>query len=306
MKPAVVQRVLVALDLMIRGGYGIMQAAKEAGTSRRAIRNYLALNKIRTYKEKGRLKIAKNLNQRMFEFIKHMADGDSATKAAKKARTTLRTMRRQDIDGQPILIKENRRWKLNVYPLYRHSMVIYGHIIGLGDNIQGKSEEEEDGEIKSPDASDIWWQIDFDMFESTLDEWEVGEFYSPIIVEWLRNELQMPLIANDTLAERFMGHEGVEEHATETNRVDDEGNLLVSPLENILNRYNVRLHEVVNYGIDDNHPHREIEWVSKAAIGEKESLGLFQIFFVKDEPLTYPNDGPLEMIYEYDLNDERL
>ena len=282
-----------------------MKAATEAGTSRRAIQNYIKWKGIRTYREGGKLRIAKNVRQRMFEFIKNMADGDSATKAARKARTTIRTMKRQEIDGQPIIIKEDRHWQLNVYPLYRHSMVIYGHIIGLGDNVQGKHEDE-DGTIKSPDCPDIWWQIDFDEFESTLDEWEVGEFYSPRIVEWLRNELQMPLIANESLAERFMGHEGVEGHATDTNRVDEDGNMLLSPLENILNRYDVRLHEVVNYGIDDNHPHRNIEWISEDSLDERESLGLFQIFFVQDDPLTYPREGPLEMLYEYNLNDERL
>lgn len=305
MRSDVVQRVLVALDLMMRGDYGIMKAAKEAGTSRRAIRNYLALNKIKTYKDKGRLKIAKNLEQRMFEFIKNMADGDSATRAAKNAKTTIKTMKKKEIGGQPIIEKVDRHWQLAVYPLHKHSMVIYGHIIGLGDNIQGKSEEE-DGDINSPDAPSIWWQIDFDEFESTLDEWEVGAFYSPKIVEWLRGELQLPLITNDSLVERFISHEGVEEHATSTNRVDDEGNLLVSTLENILSRYNVRLHGVVNYGIDDNHPHRPVEWVSKNSIGEVGALGRFQIFFVKDEPLTYPKDGPLEMLYKYDLIEERL
>ena len=305
MKPAVVQRVLVALDLMIRGGYGIMEAAKEAGTTRRAIRNYLVMKKIRTYKEKGKLKIAKNLKQRMYEFIQNMADGDSATKAARKAKTTVKTMSKQEIDGNSIIEKVDRFWEITVYPLHTHSMVIYGHIIGLGDNIQGKTEDV-DGEIKSPDAPDIWWQIDFDEFDSTLDEWEVGEFYSPKIVEWLRNELQMPLFTNDSLVERFIGHEGVEEHALDSDRVDDDGNMLVSSLENLLSRYNVRLHDVVNYGIDDNHPHRQVQWVSKHALGEKDSLGRFQIFFVKDEPLTYPKDGPLEMVYEYNLNEERL
>ena len=305
MKPAVVQRVLVALDLMIRGGYGIMEAAKEAGTTRRAIRNYLVMKKIRTYKEKGKLKIAKNLKQRMYEFIQNMADGDSATKAARKAKTTVKTMSKQEIDGNSIIEKVDRFWEITVYPLHTHSMVIYGHIIGLGDNIQGKTEDV-DGEIKSPDAPDIWWQIDFDEFDSTLYEWEVGEFYSPKIVEWLRNELQMPLFTNDSLVERFIGHEGVEEHALDSDRVDDDGNMLVSSLENLLSRYNVRLHDVVNYGIDDNHPHRQVQWVSKHALGEKDSLGRFQIFFVKDEPLTYPKDGPLEMVYEYNLNEERL
>ena len=305
MKPAVVQRVLVALDLMMRGGYGIMEAAKEAGTTRRAIRNYLVMKKIRTYKEKGKLKIAKNLKQRMYEFIQNMADGDSATKAARKAKTTVKTMSKQEIDGNSIIEKVDRFWEITVYPLHTHSMVIYGHIIGLGDNIQGKTEDV-DGEIKSPDAPDIWWQIDFDEFDSTLDEWEVGEFYSPKIVEWLRNELQMPLFTNDSLVERFIGHEGVEEHALGSDRVDDDGNMLVSSLENLLSRYNVRLHDVVNYGIDDNHPHRQVQWVSKHALGEKDSLGRFQIFFVKDEPLTYPKDGPLEMVYEYNLNEERL
>ena len=65
------------------------------------------------------------------------------------------------------------------------------------------------------------------------------------------------------------------------------------------------MNEFINYGIDDNHLDREINYVSKEDLGEVESLGLFQIFFVKDEPLAYPPEGPLEIIYEYNLNNER-
>ena len=261
---------------------------------------------IKTKKGKrGRLVIVKNLQQRMHEFIMHMVAGDSATSAAKKANTQVRTMAKQIVDGEPIIIKDGRNWKLNAYPLYTHSLVIYGYIVDMEGKIQG-NHTDEDGEIRSPDAPDIWWQIDFDEFKSTLPDYEVGEFYRDDIVNMLREQLELPLVANETLAERFLGNDDVLEDAQNNERVDGEGNMLLSPLENLLSRYDVKLNEFINYGVDDNHPSREINYISKNNLGEVTANGLFQIFFVKDEPVTYPADGPLEVPYTYNLNEERL
>lgn len=305
MSPQAQQRALRAISLMIDKGVGIMKASALAKSSRRSVKKYMKLFGIRTRKGRGgKLVVVKTLEQRMHEFIRYMIAGDSATSAAKKANTQIKTMKKQMIDGEPIIIKEDKLWKLNAYPVYNHSLVIYGYVVDMDGQIQGNHEEE--GEIKSPDAPNIWWQIDFDEFQSTLPDFEVGDFWSPIIVEYLRDTLELPLVANETLAERFLGNEDVLSDAVSRDRVDEEGNMLLTPLENILSRYEIKLGNDINYGVDDNHPNRDIEYITKSKLGEKSSLGLFQIFFVKDEPLTYPPDGPLEIEFVYNLKEERL
>ncbi len=304
MSPEAQQRALRALSFMIRRGYGIMRAAREAGSSRRSIHKYMKMIGIPYRITKGKLVILKTLSQKIYEFIIHMERGDTATMAAKKAHTTIRTMSMQEVGGYPIIKKTGLRWVLNAYPLYKHSLVLYGHILGLGDQIQGRSGEE--GDIRSPDAPDIWWQIDFDEFISTLPDSEVGEFWKDAIIDWLRDNLQMPIVVNDVLSERFTGNSDVIDHAEEYGRMGPDGDIMVSRLENMLNRYNVRLNEYVNYGIDDNHEARGVSLISKEDLGMMQSLGRFQVFFVKDEPIGYPLEGPLEMIFDYDLSEERL
>ena len=299
------QRALRALSLMIDEGLGIMKAAAAAKSSRRSVHKYMKLFGIRTKLKKGKMVIIKSLEQRKHEFIMHMIAGDSATMAAKKANTTINTMKKQKVDGDKIIIKSDRFWVLNVYPLYTHSLVIYGYIVGMDGNIQG-NHMEDDGEIRSPDAADIWWQVDFDEFISTLPDYEVGELWKDDIVDLLRTQLEMPLVANETLAERFLGNDSVLSDAVNYDRVDADGNMLLSPLENILSRYQIKMHDFINYGVDDNHPYRAIDYIAKSKLEEVTSKGLFQIFFVGDEPKTYPEDGPLEIEFTYNLKDERL
>lgn len=296
------QRALRAIALMVQQGYGIMAAANRAGSSRRSIHKYMKYAGIKFSIRKSKMEIVKTMEQKIYEFVLHMSRGESATQAAKNAHTTIKTMSRKELEGHSIIVRDNGRWKLNVFPLYKHSIVLYGHIIGLGDNIQGKYEEH--GRLESPDAPSIWWQIDFDMFESTLPDNEVGEFWTPYIVEWLRDELQMPVEVNDVLAFRFLSNEDVFDHAEELGRIVD-GDLMVSRLENVMSRYNVRIHDYVNYGVDDNHLNREFEWVAADDLGETIAEGKFQVFFVDEESKTYPAEGPLDMEFEYDLRLER-
>ena len=303
--PAAQQRALLAIKMMMEDELGIMKAAQLARTSRRTIHKVMKLLGIKTKMEKGRLAIVKSTVEKTLDFIKNMASGQSATQAAKNAKTTVKTMSKQLISGNPVIIKEGGFWKLNAFPLYTHSMVLYGHIVGLDGGIQGQHIEE-DGSIKSPNAPDIWWQIDFDEFQSTLTEEEVGEFYKDEIVSYLRDILELPVEVNDVLAERFLGNDDVLADAIAEGRVDADGNMLVTPLENILSRYQVKLYDYVNYGIDDNHLMRELGVISVPDMGDKVATGLFQIFFVKDEPLAYPTTGPLEIDFEYNLRDERF
>ena len=220
-----------------------------------------------------------------------MSQRHSATRASKMANTTVRTMRNQERLGVPIIIKVGGRWEPNVLIVYRHNLVIYGHVIGLGGNIQGFFEEE-DGTIISPDAPSIWWQIDFDDFISTLPDTEVGEFWAPIIVNWLRNELEVPFIANEVLVNSFLNNDDIIEDAINQGRLEVGDEMPLTYLENLLSRYNVRLHNTVNYGLDDNHPLGEIIYIKREDLEDVTATGLFQVFYVKDAPIAYPQDGP--------------
>tara|TARA_R110000824_G_scaffold306443_1_gene494032 strand:- start:3527 stop:4453 length:927 start_codon:yes stop_codon:yes gene_type:complete len=296
------QRALRAIALMVQQGYGIMNAAELANSSRRSIHKYMKYAGMKFTIRKGKMRIVKTMQQKIYEFVLGMSRGDSATRAARNAHTTIRTMARKEIAGTPLIKKDNGTWKLQVYPLYNHSLILYGHIIGLGDGIQGQFEEK--GEIESPDAPSIWWQIDFDEFISTLSDVEVGDFWTPEIMEWLRGEMQMPLVLNDVLAERFLSNEDVFDHADEHGRILD-GNLKVTRLENIMNRYDVTMHSYVNYGVDDNHPDREREWIANSDLGDVISIGKFQVFYVDEEAKAYPQNGPLTLEFEYNLRIER-
>ncbi len=304
-KPDAQQRVLQALAYMIERGYGIGKAAAFNRTTPQTMKKYMAYAGIKYKIENRKAVIERTMEQKVNQFLLNMSGGMSASKAAREARTTVKTMSKQKIDGDDIIVKDGRRWSLNVFVLYDHSLVIYGHIVGMDGKIQGMLEED-DGTIQSPDAPFIWWQIDFDNFVSTLPDTEVGEFWSDDIVEWLRSELEIPLIANETLSESFLGNLEVEADALADGRVEDDGEMKLTILEDLLSRYKVRMHTTVNYGLDDNHPIGTINYIKKENLGVVSSKGLFQIFYVKDIPLAYPKEGPLEMTFEYDLEDERI
>ena len=299
------QRVLQALAYMIERGYGIGKAAALNRTTPTTMKKYMAYAGIKYKIENRKAVIERTMEQKVNQFMLNMSSGMSATRAAREARTTVKTMSKQKIEGDDIIVKQGSRWSLNVFVLYDHSLVIYGHIVGMDGKIQGMLEEE-DGTIQSPDAPFIWWQIDFDNFISTLPDTQVGEFWSQDIVEWLRSELEIPLIVNDTLAESFLGNFEVGADANADGRIDEEGDMKLTILEDLLSRYKVRMHNTINYGLDDNHPIGTINYITKDELGEISSQGLFQIFYVKDTPLAYPKDGPLDITFEYDLKDERF
>ena len=277
---------------------------------------------IRTKMVRGRMRIVPSMPQRINAFVMHMNNGYSATASAKAVGTTVRTMSRKEIDGSPIITKVGRRWELNVVPLYRHSIVVYGRIIGLGDNIQGsgavpnsleenKPDSQEgvsEEDISSPDADTaIWFQVDFDDFITTLSRDKVGAYYRPLIMDALRTQLETPNIPDESLALKFLNNADVREHSTANNRLADGD---VTRLEQIMNRYNVRLYSPPNYGVDDNLMPRDIEMVQRDELGEEVSFGDFQIFMLReDETAIYPQDGsgrpyPVEIRVDYNLADE--
>lgn len=322
MREEVQQRALEAINRMMRDGSGIMRASRLSRTTRRTVRNYMRLMGIRSKMVRGSLRIMPNMEQRINSFIMHMNNGYSATASAKAVGTTVRTMARKEINGNPIMIKQGNFWRLNVVPIYRQSIVVYGRIVGLGDNIQGsgavgegldenrpdaQSNLQED-DIKSPEADTaIWFQVDFDDFITTLDRQRVGAYYRPLIMDALRVQLETPNIPDESLALRFLNNDDVRRHSTANDRLE-EGE--ITRLEQIMSRYNVRLHTPANYGVDDNLVPRDVEFIPLSEVGQEVSFGDFQVFMLRgDEPSIYPQDGngrpyPIEIRLDYDLQDE--
>jgi len=318
------ERARIALAIMQREGIGIESAAAKVNTTRRNVRRFMkdmgiTSSKSRRKGDRGKLLITRQPLQKVRDFVDDMNQGYSATAAAKKSHTTVKTMAKILVKGEPLLIKVNNRWELNVLIKHIYSLVYYGYLTGLGGKIQGGGEEhpdehqygeetDEDGIIESPDAPSIWWQIDFDYFTSTLPEETVGQFWKPAIMQWLRQELETANIVETGMSINFLGNADVAENADETNRIDESGEMKLTQIESWMARYNMTMHPTVNFGLDDNHAPRDIDFEPKQAVKDGipvESTGLFQIIISRDDEIyTYPKSGPKAMIFNYDLSDE--
>ena len=323
LRAAANERARIALAIMQREGLGIEAAAARVKTTRRNVRRFMQDMGITTRRsrrrgDRGKLLITRQPLQKVRDFIDDMNQGLSATAAAKRSHTTVRTMSKIMVKGEPLLVKVNNRWQLNVLIKHIYSLVYYGYLTGLGGKVQGGGEdhpeehqygeEDDEGIIESPDAPSIWWQIDFDYFTSTLPEELVGQFWKPAIMQWLREELEMPNIVATGMSMNFLGNSDVEADAVENNRVDDDGNMKLTQIEAWMNRYDMTMHPTVNFGLDDNHTPRDVDFepVSAVRAGIPVSAeGRYQIIIRRDDEVyTYPKSGPKIMTFEYDLSDE--
>ena len=308
---------------MQREGLGIEAAAARVKTTRRNVRRFMQDMGITTRRsrrrgDRGKLLITRQPLQKVRDFIDDMNQGLSATAAAKRSHTTVRTMSNIMVKGEPLLVKVNNRWQLNVLIKHIYSLVYYGYLTGLGGKVQGGGEdhpeehqygeEDDEGLIESPDAPSIWWQIDFDYFTSTLPEELVGQFWKPAIMQWLREELEMPNIVATGMSMNFLGNSDVEADAVENDRIDDDGNMKLTQIEAWMNRYDMTMHPTVNFGLDDNHTPRDVDFepVSAVRAGIPVSAeGRYQIIIRRDDEVyTYPKSGRKFMTFEYDLSDE--
>ena len=317
------ERARIALAIMQREGLGIEAAAARVKTTRRNVRRFMkdmgiSTRRSRRRGDRGKLLVTRQPLQKVRDFIDDMNQGMSATAAAKKSHTTVRTMSKILVKGEPLLVKTNNRWELNVLIKHIYSLVYYGYLTGLGGKVQGGGEdhpdehqygeEDEDGIIESPDAPSVWWQIDFDYFVSTLPEERVGQFWKPAIMQWLREELETPNLVEIGISTNFLGNVDVADDAEYNDRIDDEGNMKLTQIETWMNRYDMTMHPTVNFGLDDNHTPRDVDFepISAVRAGIPVSAeGRYQIIIRReDEVYTYPKSGPKKLTFDYDLSDE--
>ena len=320
LRAAANERARIALAIMQREGLGIEAAAARVKTTRRNVRRFMQDMGITTRRsrrrgDRGKLLITRQPLQKVRDFIDDMNQGLSATAAAKRSHTTVRTMSNIMVKGEPLLVKVNNRWQLNVLIKHIYSLVYYGYLTGLGGKVQGGGEdhpeehqygeEDDEGLIESPDAPSIWWQIDFDYFTSTLPEELVGQFWKPAIMQWLREELEMPNIVATGMSMNFLGNSDVEADAVENDRIDDDGNMKLTQIEAWMNRYDMTMHPTVNFGLDDNHTPRDVDFepVSAVRAGIPVSAeGRYQIIIRRDDEVyTYPKSGPKIMTFRIRL-----
>lgn len=316
MNPLTQQRALIALDLLLSRGISMTRATKLARTTPKTLKGYLAAKGIKWIIKNRRFEIVRTPEQKRFEMIDLMNEGNSATAAAKELETTVKTMSRQTYETFPgsgveeyVISRTGGKWQTNFVKTENYSLVYYGGILGLGGTTIGRGEQM--GPKATPaeaDAEymDIWWQVDFENWNSTLSPFEVAEFWKPQVMTILRQKLESLIISDADLANKFLGNSKVSAHAASTGRISASGDMDLTRLEQILQRYEAKMMSDVSTGVDDNLMFRPPIYLSKSELTEETSKGQFQVMFLnEDTAMQYPTK-PEVIEVKHNLNDEQL
>ena len=311
-----IQRALLAHEYML-GGNSFTKAALKAKTTVATLRKAFNILGIKTRKKNKRVVLALSPKQKVPEFVQLMNQGYSATAAARECETTVGTMSNQRIGRKKIMKKmSNGRWKIRFAPLWSHSFVLYGNIMGLDDAVQGRPEAKPPAGAtpaqirKWKEYTDIRWQVDFDNFESTYPPEMVVPMYKDAIMSRLRRVLETQGRSRPYIAAKFLTNAKVASHAA-TNRTFDPvtGEMKLSYLEDLMERYDIHLSPKVNAGLDDSNFNRlytqnyvDIE-TSKSGHA-KQDTGKFMITFTRGADIQeYPSPSK-DIVFKYDLKDE--
>jgi hypothetical protein len=317
MKPETIRRCRVAQRLMDQQDLGLSAAARRAKTTSRTLKNYFQSVGIKIKKVPGgQYRMVLPPKELRDKFLRRMMDGESATQAAKNLHTSVKKMRYQRFGygGKyyPILKKNpiTKRWEPNFVWVSDYSVVTYGYLLGLGDTVQGHDTQmgpKASATKADPAYADIWWQVDFDSFESTLDPQSLIAKYKKPIMDLLKKELETATITNAALVALFGTNAKVAAAATASGRT---GNFKITELENLLERYDIHMDDrmdKINMGVDDSLGTKG-NWVLKRAIsaaGGKRAQGRFQVMFMRRSGLTtYPSAGPKTVTLRYSINNE--
>ena len=286
-------------------------AAKAVGTTRRTMLNYVRENSVPIQRmNNGRWEVIRTASQKVPELLELMYEGESATRACRELNTTVRTMSSQMLPDNagvmlPVIIKEGNSWTPNFVGVREYSMTLHGQLLGFNDSVQGR------GQLEGPDANqdeadneyaDIWWQVDFNNFQSTLPIDRVGLFWQPEILTYLRNTLELPIVENAVLANRFLSNVNVANNAVTNDRVDSANNMTLSVLEEFLERYDIRMGPDSTVGVEParglSAPIQFISMSDFVADPLRTAQGLWQVMFLTNANLEA---YPIPITYEYNL-----
>ena len=306
-------RAAIAVARVINNGESFSAASRSVGTTVGTLKMFLRENSIGMERVSGRWKIIRSAAQKVPEFLTLMWSGESATRAAQSLNTTVRTISNQMLPDdagtpRPVIVKVGNTWTPNFLGVRDYSMTLHGSLIGLNDSVQGRGEQEgPDADPDEADAeyADIWWQIDFNNFESSLPISEVGNFWRLPIVDYLRSYLESPSQVNTSLANRFLGNADVTSAAGVAGRIAADGSMMLTRLEQFLERYDLRMAPDVTIGVEPASglisPVRWI-WVNDFGTNStRVASGLWQVMFLTN---SEREEYPITINYEYDLLDE--
>ena len=201
--------------------------------------------------KRNRFTVVRTPEQKVYEFIDLINEGKSATAAAKELETTVKTMSSQVLPDYPgstdetfVIAKSGGSWQTDFIKTENYSLVYYGGITGLGGTTIGRGDQM--GPSASADEADqeymdIWWQVDFENWNSTLSPFEVAEFWKPQVMTILRQKLESLIISDADLANKFLGNSKVSAHAASTGRISASGDMDLTRLEQILQRYEAKM-----------------------------------------------------------------
>ena len=322
MRADTAQRAMRAFDLMGRTGLGARTACKMSGTTPRTLIKWMDQQNIPwSYKRRGRgrpLQIvpSRTPEQKVPDFLEALSAGRSATAAARDLDTTVSTMSKQvlpDSGGslKPIISKSGRRWVADFLPVHRYSTVVYGKLESMDGNTLGRGGQAGPNAStkRGKDYTDIWWQFDLDPLTSVLDPIDAVKFHRGPIMERIRKTLMRPSRDNPGLSSQFLGSLKVRGQASAIGRWSGRGSMKVTRLEELLQRFDLRLVEV-RMGVDDNIDPAGPEFMAVADLTPpgsgpiKMPTGRFQVFFLdKDNVTAYPPNG-IKIRYRYDLSEE--
>jgi len=307
-------RAAVAVARVIANGESFSAAARAVGTSLRTIKLFLRENRIGMERNQaGRWEIIRTPAQKIPEFLEGIWSGESATAMARRLNTTVRTMSNQMLPDEsgtmrPVIVKIGNTWTPNFVGVREYSMTLHGSLIGLNDSVQGRGEQagpNAQQEDADPEYADIWWQVDFNSFPSTLAIGEVGSYYQASIVEALRAYLETPDFANRGLANRFLGNASVAASAGAAGRIAADGSMMLSRLEQFLERYDIRMAPDVTVGVEPaSGLVSPINWIWLGDFGtdsDRRATGLWQVMFLTS---AERQEYPITVNYDYDLLDE--
>ena len=310
-KGQVLERVKKTVALMERRGMGIDSASKLVGTDRRTVYRYLTQQGIKIVREgkSRKVVIQRSPSQKKVDFIWAMSKGQSATEAAQELNTTVKSMAKVKENGTPIIKKVGRKWVAQFLPVFNHRLVVYGTLSGFNGNTLGRQKvapTKANDKNLDKDYAEIWWQIDFNNFKSTLDALDVGECHAPQIYLMLKSRLEIPSLLNPQLVTSFNTDPRIQQHIVNEGRGTNASDTLISPLENMFEKYELHFDDDFNWGVDDNMNARPIELLSIKDAQKKyfQPVGMFQVLVLRKGYAEYYPESPIRMHYRVNVKQE--
>lgn len=306
-------RVLYALRLMQSNGWGIERSAKVAKTTRRSVRKYGQHLGVKFKGKEGTaLQFIGQPIHKIEDFLEMMHRGDSASKAARELKTTVRTMSKQTYKGSPIIKKENGRWVSQFIPEEKLVLQYYGHLKNPQGNVLGGNN------VSGPDAAspknkkkrdveyaEIYWDaVVYDFGTTFATPPEAMAFWNKPIMDMVKSKLEALGVQDQTLMQRFSKNTTVMAQMQNDNRVPPP--YTVSLLEKMTERYGLTL-EGVQEGIPTTYESRlNMNYIPKkdfTASKTKRKVEIqFTITYLGHEEKKYP--APTRIPFEYSLTDE--